>query len=456
MRYASLIALFSLAACAPAPTAQVSLSRPTADLSTASAPLDPGIGTQQRSTTLARTNTSIARDYLDLVFRMESGRVIPAFSRFEGPITVTLTGSVPASAPNDLDRVLARFRAEAGLDVQAITGPAAITVQFLPRATMQAVVPSAACFVVPRVSGWDEYRASRNTATLDWTTVTVRDRVAIFVPSDTSPQEVRDCLHEELAQAMGPLNDLYRTDDSVFNDDNFHTTLTSFDMLVLRTHYSPELRSGMTQGQVAAVLPSILARLNPSGGAASATPGDLEPRSWTAAIETALGPRGSDAARRAAAARAVSIAMAQGWRDNRLAFSYFALGRVNVRTDVGQAVIAFSQAQRIYQTLPGGAVHAAHVDMQLAAFALSAGQTEEAIRYADRAIPVVRQAENAALLATLNLLKAEALEMSGRGAEASALRLDTAALARYGFGTEVQVRARTAEISALARRGSRG
>jgi hypothetical protein len=455
MRYASLIALFSIAACTPSPSAQVSLSRPMADLSTASAPLDPGI-TTQRPASLVRNNTSIARDYLDLVFRMESGRTIPAFSRFEGPITVTLTGAVPASAPGDLDRVLSRFRTEAGIDVQTTSGRAAITVQFLPRATMHALVPSAACFVVPRVSGWDEYRASRNTAALDWTTVQVRERVAIFVPSDTSPQEVRDCLHEELAQAMGPLNDLYRMDDSVFNDDNFHTTLTRFDMLVLRAHYAPELRSGMTQEQVAAALPGILARLNPSGGDADAAPGDIEPRSWTKAIETALGPRGSDAARRAAATRAVSIAMAQGWRDNRLAFSYFALGRVNIRGDIGQAVVAFSRAQRIYQSLPGGAVHAAHVDMQMAAFALSAGQADEAIRYADRAIPVVRQAENAALLATLHLIKAEALDMSGRGDEASALRLDTTGLARYGFGAEEQVRARSAEISALARRGNRG
>jgi hypothetical protein len=455
MRYASLIALFSLAACAPAPVEQVSQNRPTADLSTASSAFDTGVGTL-RAASVARSNTSIASDYLDLVFRMESGRPIPAFSRFEGPITVSLTGAVPASAPDDLARLLSRFRAEAGLDVRATSGAAAITVEFLPRAAMQAVVPTAACFVVPRVSGWDEYRASRNTSALDWTTVEVRDRVAIFVPSDTSPQEVRDCLHEELAQAMGPLNDLYRMGDSVFNDDNFQTTLTSLDMLILRTHYAPELRSGMTEGQVAASLPALLLRLNPSGGAANAVARDVEPRSWTQAIETALGQRGSDNARRAAAARAVSIAMAQGWRDNRLAFSYFAMGRVNVRSDVGQAVIAFAQAQRIYQSLPGGAVHVAHIDMQMAAFALASGQADEAIRYADRAIPVVRQAENAALLATLHLIKAAALDLSGRGGEASALRLDTASLARYGFGTEGQVRARTAEISALARRGNRG
>jgi hypothetical protein len=455
MRYASLIALFCLTACVPAPVEQVAPNRATTDLSTASSTFDPDFGAL-RTSTVARSNASIASDYLDLVFRMESGRQIPAFSRFEGRISVTMTGAVPASASDDLARLLSRLRVEAGLDIQTTTGPAAITIEFLPRTTMQAVVPTAACFVVPRVSGWEEYRAARNTAALDWTTVQVREKVAIFVPSDTSPQEVRDCLHEELAQAMGPLNDLYRMGDSVFNDDNFQTTLTSLDMLILRTHYAPELRSGMSEGQVAGILPGLLARLNPSGGVGAARAGEIEPRSWTQAIETALGQRGSDSARKAAAERAVSIAMAQGWRDNRLAFSYFAMGRVNVRSDVGQAVVAFSQAQQIYRSLSGGGIHVAHIDMQLAAFALASGQSDEAMRYADRAIPVVQQAENAALLATLNLIKAEALDLVGRTAEASALRLDTAGLARYGFGAEGQVRARTAEISALARRGERG
>ncbi|MCU0800305.1 MAG: DUF2927 domain-containing protein, partial [Rhodobacteraceae bacterium] len=185
------------------------MARPTAGLSTASGPTEPRLAITA-ATTVSRSNAGIARDYLDLVFRMESGRPIPAFSRFEGPITVALAGNIPATAPEDLTRVLARFRAEAGIDVQATGGAASITVEFLPRRTMQSVVPSAACFVVPRVSSWDEYRAARNTAALDWTTVETRDRVAIFVPSDTTPQEVRDCLHEELAQAMGPLNDLYR------------------------------------------------------------------------------------------------------------------------------------------------------------------------------------------------------------------------------------------------------
>ena len=51
--------------------------------------------------------------------------------------------------------------------------------------------------------------------------------MAVFLPGDVSPQEIRDCLHEELAQALGPVNDLYRLTDSVFNDDNFNTVLTA-------------------------------------------------------------------------------------------------------------------------------------------------------------------------------------------------------------------------------------
>jgi len=61
------------------------------------------------------------------------------------------------------------------------------------------------------------------------------------------------------------LNGLYHLPYSVFNDDNLHTVLTGFDMMMLKAYYSPELRSGMTRGQVAQALPYILNRINPAG-----------------------------------------------------------------------------------------------------------------------------------------------------------------------------------------------
>lgn len=401
---------------------------------------------------VARSNTSVAADFLDLSFRMESGRTIPVFSRFEAPVRVSLTGNVPPTAARDLSALIGRLRNEAGIDIAPANGPGNITVQFLPRATMQAAVPNAACFVVPRVSSWDEFRAARGTAKIDWTTLTVRDRAAIFIPSDVAPQEARDCLHEELAQALGPLNDLYHLSDSVFNDDNFNTVLTGFDMLVLRTTYAPELHSGMSQAEVASRLPALLPRLNPAGGGVSLGAGVHTPREWISAVESALSPRSSDSARRAGAQRALAIAQAQGWADNRRAFAHFLMGRLSMATQVEHSVIHFAEAARFYAALPGGGLHQAHVDMQMAAFALSSGQYDEVLRLTQRAAATAGREQNAAVLATLQMLRAEALSATGRGAEAQAARLDSLGWARYGFGSEAQVQARLSEVSALAPR----
>ena len=457
MRLCPVIALLTAAACAP--VQQVQVSKNTALDNSAGLSL-PAIQAFAGTTGMPplKSNTEIAKDFLDLEFRMESGRTIPVLSRFEGPITVALTGDVPATAPAELARLIQRFRSEAGLDIStaASAANASVTIEFRPRAQLQRVVPTAACFVVPRVRSFAEYKAARNGSAVDWTNMTIRQNVAIFVPSDTSPQEVRDCLHEELAQAMGPLNDLYRLPDSVFNDDNFNTVLTGFDMLILRMHYAPELYSGMTEAETARHLPAILARLNPAGAGIGGTAAQLSPRAWTTSVEAAFGPRGTVGSRTSAAQRMLSIAKAHGWRDSRLAFSYYALGRTQVARDPQAAVAAFAEAGRIYRSLSGAQIHAAHVDMQLAALALSSGQAEQAIGFADRAIPVVQRAENAALLATLMLIKAEALDSLGQAAAARALRLDSLGWARYGFGSEQHVRARMSEIAALGARGRNG
>ena len=407
-----------------------------------------------RVTAPERSNAAIARDFLDLSFELESGRELPVLTRFEGPITVRVTGKVPPSLGPDLSRLLRRLRREAGISITRVPAnqEASITIEVLPRSELQRYVPQAACFVVPRLSGWAEFKRNRRGAAVDWTTLQSRDRMAIFLPGDVSPQETRDCLHEEIAQALGPLNDLYRLSDSVFNDDNFHTVLTGFDMLILRTYYAPQLMSGMTRSQVAARLPGILAQLNPQGQLIADSPSGRTPRVWIEAVEEALGPKTSPARRQVAARRAVSIARAQGWTDNRMAFSLFALGRLSLAGEADVALASFLQAGTIYNARPETRLQASHVAMQLAAFALSSGQAETAIRLVDENIAPVAEAENAALLATLLMIKAEALEQLGKFAEARAVRLDSLGWARYGFGSEAEVRQRVSEISALGKR----
>jgi len=401
-----------------------------------------------------QSNAQIAADFLALSFQMESGRAIERMSRFEGPVTITVRPGAPASLGHDLDRLILRLRQEARIDIRRIApdaAPANITIETLPRARLQRMVPHAACFVVPRVSSWEAFRRARTTNDLDWTTLAERDQVAIFIPNDVAPQEIRDCLHEEVAQALGPLNDLYRLPDSVFNDDNFHTVLTGFDMLMLRVYYDPALQSGMTRAEAAAVLPAVLARLNPAGAGGVASPTQESPRAWVDAIETALGAGTRDALRPAAAARAVRLAEAAGLSDGRLAFSHYALGRLTLARDPDVAMGAFLTARAIYDGIAPGGIHVAHIDMQIAAIALGSGRFDDALELTRRATPIAMRSENAALLSTLLLIQAEALDQLNRSAEARLLRLDSLGWGRYGFGTNSQMGARLSEIAALTR-----
>ena len=401
----------------------------------------------------SRPNSEIARDFLDLSFRMESGRPLAVMTRFEGPVTLRITGRIPPTLGPDLAHLLGRLHREAHIAIRRVSAghDANITIEVVPRGQMQRLVPQAACFVVPRLTGWAQYRRLRRSSAIDWSTLTERKRLAIFIPDDVSPQEVRDCLHEELAQALGPLNDLYRLPDSVFNDDNFQTVLTGFDMLILRLYYAPELHNGMSRSAVAARLPALLRRLNPAGNRrATRPPPAPTTRHWIELIETALGPGTGHRARRQAARQAVAVARQQGWVDTRLAFSLFAYGRLSLGEAPDQALVAFLEARDIYRARPETRIHLAHVAMQLAAFSLTLGDPETVIELVNKNVKPVAQAQNAALLASLLMLKAEALDQTGRASEARAVRLDSLGWARYGFGAGRDVRVRMAEIAALA------
>jgi len=100
---------------------------------------------------------SFARDFLDLAFTLESGRRLPFFSRFEGPVSLRVTGAAPAHLGADLDAVLHRLRTEAGIAIARTDAENAnITIQAVSRAEIQKNLPQAACFVVPNISNLSE------------------------------------------------------------------------------------------------------------------------------------------------------------------------------------------------------------------------------------------------------------------------------------------------------------
>ncbi|WP_299636943.1 DUF2927 domain-containing protein [uncultured Ruegeria sp.] len=386
----------------------------------------------------ARSNKNIASDFLSLHFELESGAALPVFTRFETPVTVRLTGSPTASMQQDLTRLLNRLRREAGINIRQVNeGQANITIEAVSQKDILRILPNAACFVVPNSSSLEEYRRDRRKIKSSWTELRKRERLGIFIPYDVSPQEIRDCLHEELAQALGPLNDLYHLPDSVFNDDNIHTVLTGFDMLILRAAYAPELRTGMTRDQVAAVIPEVLGRLNPRGDRVAVQPFTDTPREWIDAIQKSLGPGSGSPRQMRAARKAARIGQQQGWTDHRRAYPHYLMGRMEQFRDPNEAQRQFQIAQQFLKATPGTDVHQAYVTTQTAAFALAQDKGPSVLPELDKAIDVMTRAENASLLATLLLLKSEALRQAGQIQKARAVRLDSLGWARYGFGSDL-------------------
>ncbi|NOX72834.1 MAG: DUF2927 domain-containing protein, partial [Alphaproteobacteria bacterium] len=399
-----------------------------------------------------RSNQDLTRDFLELTFEMESGKKIGRLTRFDTPVTIALAAAGSPVFEADLAALIARFKSEARLNVKlGKTGqPANIVIETLPRRVLQKTVPNAACFVVPRVKDWEDFRKNRRTGVLDWSTLERRERATVFIPDDVSPQEARDCLHEEIAQALGPLNDIYRLPDSVFNDDNLNTILTGFDMLILRIYYDPQLKNGMSRAEVANALPAILKRLNPAGETAPKDGLEKTERLWIDTIETALGPRVSQSRRLASARRAVDLSRENKWFDNRLGFSLFALGKLSLGLRPELATESFLRAYTVYSELYGvDDIHTAHVALQLAAFSLSSGNSEATLKFINDSLPSVSRGQNASLLATFLMIKAEALEFDGRREQATTVRLDSLGWARYGFASEQEIRARLREIAAL-------
>ncbi len=395
-------------------------------------------------------NTQIARDVLDLAFLLESGKSLPVFTRFETPVTLRVAGDAPPSLSADLARLLRRLREEAGIDItETQAAEAHITLVPVSRETIRKELPQAACFVIPGVSSLAEYRRARRAGSTSWVDVQKRETAAVFLPADAAPQELRDCLHEEIAQALGPLNDLYRLGDSVFNDDNVHTVLSGYDMLVLRVFYDPALRSGMSRAEVAQALPAILARLNPRGESLPDRHLAPTPRPWVDAIQTALSTGEPMPKRRASAEDALRLAQREGWRDHRLGFAHFVLGRLLQGDEPAAARAEFDAARRVFAALPGARLHEAYVDAQLGALALRAGDAARTLELVTPQQETATRYENAALLATLKMLRAEALQMSGRASEAEQLRLDSLGWARYGFGPDWAAQAKLRQIAAL-------
>lgn len=404
---------------------------------------------------VARSNLDLAQDFLELTFALENGETLPAILRYETPVRVYMGSPDLVPYRPDLAALLNRIRVEAGVDIAETDDPdaAQIRIEAVSAAEIARIFPTAACFIVPEERTWSDFMRDRAAPQVRWSEQHTLRRAAIFVPPDTTPQDLRDCLNEEVTQALGPANDLYRLPDSIWNDDNFHGMATPFDMLMLRTLYQPELHSGMTRAEVAARLPKLLDRVNPQGRGLPRAARAPESRAFATALETALDRDIPKKRRLGSAQLAAQIAAEMRPVDHRLGVALLTLGRLSLQQDPAAAAQDFTEAYRLFERQLGREdLRTAQAGVHLAALALATGQYDVAITLADRHVPVAIKAQNAILIAGLLSVKAEAEAGLGNAAAARATRLDSLQWARYGFGDIDGALAREqAQLAALQR-----
>ena len=240
----------------------------------------------------ARTAT-LAEDFLDLTFELESGERLDRLLRYETPVRVYLRSAGPRPLPPRPRRAAgpAARRGRASTSPRPATRPQAqIFIEAVPAGADRPHLPDRGLLHRARRDRLAGLPAPPPRGPPALVRPARRcERAAIFLPLDTTPQDVRDCLNEEITQALGPADDLYRLPDTIWNDDNFHGMATPFDMLILRTLYQPRA----PQRHVAATrspraLPRVLARTNPKGRGLPPRPRAPESAAWNDAIETAL------------------------------------------------------------------------------------------------------------------------------------------------------------------------
>ena len=106
-------------------------------------------------------------------------------------------------------------------------------------------------------------------------------------------------------------------------------------------------------------------------------------------------------------------------------------------------------AYDLFSSIPNSKLHRAYVAPQIAGYALAAGDAGNALKILNEYQPVAERHQNAALLSQIMMIRAEAMELSGRATEARSIRLDSLGWARYAFGSQRAVNERLAQVARL-------
>lgn len=236
-------------------------------------PLVPALGAGLPAGHTRYSNESLADLFVTLTHEIEWGAQRRHLIRYEGPISVGLTGPGADRYSGFIDTYLTELRLRAGVPIARGAGPHNLLIRFVSGEDFRARVPRHYCVVAPGRPEWNRFsRSPRRHGTRPFERMERIDAMTVFIPDNAEPYLVRACLIEEIAQALGPTNDLYALGPSIFNDDAAHVWPTRLDYLVLAVLYAPEMRTGLSRRETRQIAMLLLDRLNPEGRGAPPLP----------------------------------------------------------------------------------------------------------------------------------------------------------------------------------------
>ncbi len=215
------------------------------------------------------TRVALYDEFSEQGGRYVEGQTPSSLSRWESPVRVEIVfgASVPeAQADEDIAAVESftrQLRRATGHDIaMAVAGAPNMSVFFLNREEQRGFARSLVRHVDGAAAVADTLMNSTADAfcfafTFGSDRPGVYDSAIILVKAEHRDLMRLSCIQEEMAQAMGLVNDSPRARPSIFNDDDEFALLTLHDEILLRMLYDRRLRPAMTEAEARPLLPAV-------------------------------------------------------------------------------------------------------------------------------------------------------------------------------------------------------
>lgn len=179
--------------------------------------------------------------------------------KFDGPVRVHVDNRVQPNRGAEVAAVVADIRARIQhLDIAMAETPASANV------TVSLVRDRDLGHAIGDIYGLERARQIQRTLAPQCLTSFKKDdsfriqQAKVIIVADAGEFIFRDCIYEELLQALGPINDTDAVPWTMFNDNVQLGFFGVYDQYILNILYDPRIRPGMDLGQVRAVLSEVL------------------------------------------------------------------------------------------------------------------------------------------------------------------------------------------------------